>query len=382
MYKIRRSVDFTLLADDARSDVGGRHACLQHLPIMRQLTLPRVASLWLVCASLPLVFPRSAVAQWPRDVPADGIAGYPKFFPDGRRIAFAFLSGPDAVSQLHSIRIDGTDERTLTAEQVHVLEVEFSRDGTRLVYRTTRRRTRPDDPRAEGLVSIKPDGTDSRVIATVPDGRLSMAGWSPDGKALLVMMRAGRGPDSVYLMNADGSNRRAVFEGSGRWLSDGIVIQTSRSMTGAQILVRESATSPGRSLSDMPFQFNMVASRDGRLVALQAGSAPPSGPGGGGQLYIMKRDGTGLRKVVDDASHIFNMSFSPDGSKLLFEDTRQNNTDLFVINVDGTGEHRLTTAPEDDAQPSWSPDGRQILFSSGHHVWLMNADGTAKRRIR
>lgn len=197
-----------------------------------------------------------------------------------------------------------------------------------------------------------------------------------------MLMRTGRGPDSTFIATTDGSSRRAVFEGSGGWLPDGRVTQMLRSMAGAQILIREALASPARPVSDMRFQFNMVPSRDGRLMALQAGSAPPTGPGAGGQLSVMKRDGTGLRTIVDDASHIFNVSFSPDGSKLLFEDTRDSNTDIFVVNVDGTGEHRLTTAPEDDASPSWSPDGRQILFSSGHHIWLMNADGTAKRRIR
>jgi Tol biopolymer transport system component len=153
-------------------------------------------------------------------------------------------------------------------------------------------------------------------------------------------------------------------------------------MTGAQILVHETPASPGRSITDMRFQSGLATSRDGRLIAMQAGSLPPMGPVGGGHLYVMKRDGTGMRQIVDDASHIYNISFSPDGSKLLFEDTRGGNMDIFVINVDGSGERRLTTAPEDDQLPSWSPDGRMILYSSGHHIWVMNADGTATRRIR
>jgi len=332
--------------------------------------------------TLALLHAAPAAAQWPRQVPADGIAGYPSFFPDGRRIAYAFLAGPDAASQLHSVRIDGSDDRTLTAEKDHVLEVGFARDGKRLVYRATRRRASADDPRSERLVSINPDGSDPRIIMSVPDGRVSLGGWSPDGTELMATMRVGRGSDSVYLVNADGSNRRAVFDGYGAWLADGSVIQTLRGMTGAQILIHETPASPGRSITDMRFQSSLVTSRDGRLIAMQAGSLPPVGPLGGGHLYVMKRDGTGMRQIVDDASHIYNISFSPDGSKLLFEDTRDGNMDIFVINVDGTGERRLTAGPEDDQLPSWSPDGRQILFSSASHVWIMNADGTAKRRIR
>lgn len=335
-----------------------------------------------VSVTLALLCATPAAAQWPKQVPADGIAGYPMFFPDGQRIAYAFLAGPDGASQLHSIRIDGSDDRTLTAEKDHVLEVGFARDSRRLVYRTTRRRTGPDDPRSERLVSIDPDGSDPRVILSISDGRVSPAGWSPDGKELMATMRAGRGSDSVYIVSADGSNRRALFEGYGAWLADGSVTQTIRGVTGAQILIHETPASPGRSMTDMRFQTSLAVSRDGRLIAMQAGSLPPLGPLGGGHLYVMRRDGTAMRQIIDDASHIYNVSFSPDGSKLLFEDTRDGNMDIFVINVDGTGERRLTTAPEDDQLPSWSPDGRQIVFSSGQHVWLMNADGTAKRRIR
>jgi hypothetical protein len=50
--------------------------------------------------------PTPAAAQWPPSIPAGGIASYPAVSPDGQHIVFAFLSGPDTVSQLHSIRFD------------------------------------------------------------------------------------------------------------------------------------------------------------------------------------------------------------------------------------------------------------------------------------
>jgi len=323
-----------------------------------------------------------AAAQWPRPVPPGGVAGYPSFFPDGQRIAFAFVPGPDSVSQLHSIRVDGTDDRTLTAEAYHVLQAHFSPDGRRLVYRATRPTSPGGGDRSERLVSINPDGTDARVIVSV-SGRADFEGWSADGKQLMVSMRVGSASDSTYIMNADGTNRRALFDGAGQWLRDGHVVQSTRSMTGAQILVRDGPTSSPRPLiSEMRFQSGVASSADGRRLVVKAGSLPAMGPVGGGSVYVMNRDGSDPRKIIDDAGHVFNLSFSPDGSKVLFEDTREGNTDIYVANVDGSGERRLTAAAEDDALPSWSPDGRLILFTSGHHVWLMSADGSGKRQVR
>lgn len=205
-------------------------------------------------------------------------------------------------------------------------------------------------------------------------------GWSPDDKQLMVTTRIGQAPESTYIVNADGSNRRAVFDGMGQWLRDGRVVQMTRSMTGSQILVRDGPASAPRPLtSEGRFQFMMVPTPDGRRIVVQAGALPQQL--GGGTVYIMNRDGTGMRKLIDDAAHIFNLGISPDGTRIVFEDTRDKNTDIYVMDIDGSGERRLTTAPEADAQPRWSPDGKLILFTSGFHVWLMNADGSERRQL-
>ena len=48
---------------------------------------------------------------------------------------------------------------------------------------------------------------------------------------------------------------------------------------------------------------------------------------------------------------------SPDGARL----------DIFVVRPDGTGQRRLTTDPGTDMSPVWSPDGQRIAFVSELH---------------
>ncbi|MEP6917282.1 MAG: hypothetical protein ABJC89_16645 [Acidobacteriota bacterium] len=79
-------------------------------------------------------------------------------------------------------------------------------------------------------------------------------------------------------------------------------------------------------------------------------------------------------------------AWSPDGTKLAFMSSRDNgNPEIYVVNRDGTGLRRLTTHPENDASPTWSPTGNQIAFTSNRsgtpQIWIMNADGSEPRQL-
>jgi Tol biopolymer transport system component len=54
--------------------------------------------------------------------------------------------------------------------------------------------------------------------------------------------------------------------------------------------------------------------------------------------------------------------WSPDGQQLVFTGFNNGFSDLFIINRDGTGLRRLTDDKYADLHPSWSPDGSTIAF--------------------
>jgi Tol biopolymer transport system component len=54
--------------------------------------------------------------------------------------------------------------------------------------------------------------------------------------------------------------------------------------------------------------------------------------------------------------------WSPDGTRLVFTGFNNGFSDLFIINRDGTGLRRLTDDKYADLHPSWSPDGTTIAF--------------------
>ena len=57
-------------------------------------------------------------------------------------------------------------------------------------------------------------------------------------------------------------------------------------------------------------------------------------------------------------------TWSPDGRRIAFSGMAGGITDLYVVNRDGTGLRRLTNDGYGDFQPQWSPDGSTIAFAS------------------
>ena len=78
---------------------------------------------------------------------------------------------------------------------------------------------------------------------------------------------------------------------------------------------------------------------------------------------------------------------SPPSGQIAFE----RHGDIWIVDADGGHARRLTISSKTEQRPAWSPDGRTIAFiragtGNGYNVclneiWLMNADGTNKRRV-
>jgi Tol biopolymer transport system component len=85
----------------------------------------------------------------------------------------------------------------------------------------------------------------------------------------------------------------------------------------------------------------------------------------------------------------FDPAWSPDGSQVVYRDSRRGinvDDEIFVVNADGTGATNLSNNPADDWGPDWSPDGRTIVFNSTRDGlpmggYLMAPDGSDVRRI-
>jgi Tol biopolymer transport system component len=134
-------------------------------------------------------------------------------------------------------------------------------------------------------------------------------------------------------------------------------------------------------------------SRDGRLIAFASARPYPKGEGGH-ELYVMRADGTGVRRLTRTKrwTEDIQPSFSPDGRHLAFA-RKEGFFELFRIRVaDGGGLKQLTSWTDrgidmegDDNGPDWSPDGKRLSFVSdkAKHSALatIDANGGDRREV-
>jgi len=100
-------------------------------------------------------------------------------------------------------------------------------------------------------------------------------------------------------------------------------------------------------------------------------------------LYVMNADGSHLVRLTPFSGLV--ASWSPDGSKIVFNSRRDGFSQLYVMNADGSQITRLTHTASDESDPAWSPDGSKIAFVSQRdgngQIYLMHSDGTHQQAL-
>ena len=85
-----------------------------------------------------------------------------------------------------------------------------------------------------------------------------------------------------------------------------------------------------------------------------------------GQIYLVRPNGHGLRRLTHRRHGAGGAAWSPDGRRILFSSAgRRGGVHVFVKRLGG-GARQLTHGPDTYAYPAWSPDGRRIAAVRGH----------------
>ena len=193
-------------------------------------------------------------------------------------------------------------------------EPEWSPDGAWILFDSDREGSRD-------LYVVRVDGTGLKQL-TDSGAKEDHGAWSPDGKRIAYQHEAGGNTD-VYVMNADGSGKRRLTDHAARdgwpdWSPDGerIVFSSDRE-------------------------------------------------GGKRSIYVMNGDGTGqrrlLRGLVDGNGT--DPAWSADGGWIAFGSDHFGASDLFVMRSDGSDVRRVVGTLYNDERPVWSADGDGLIYS-------------------
>ncbi|KQT94303.1 hypothetical protein ASG49_05275 [Marmoricola sp. Leaf446] len=136
-----------------------------------------------------------------------------------------------------------------------------------------------------------------------------------------------------------------------------------------------------------------------RRIAFDSNRADPD-PGdevGINDVFTMRADGSGVRRVTGGDGYAGDPSWTPGGRRLLFvsdEGDYPAGQGVYSSRPDGSGLRRVTTLPAgagSDTAPKASPDGRRIVFTryvptgTGEEtsaLHLVDPDGSHLRRLR
>ncbi|BAJ65162.1 TolB family protein [Anaerolinea thermophila] len=114
-----------------------------------------------------------------------------------------------------------------------------------------------------------------------------------------------------------------------------------------------------------------------------------AGDGQGTSIYLIRPDGSGLRKLASRAAEPV---WSPDGSQIYFFSNLTGQVEIWRIRRDGSGLQQVSSLyPQVNVDHSLriSPDGAQLAFYGvgpevaeyGTEIYVLNVDGSNLRSI-
>jgi Tol biopolymer transport system component/DNA-binding winged helix-turn-helix (wHTH) protein len=248
---------------------------------------------------------------------------YPRFSPDGRRIAFIRWQNGSS-SDIYLLTLGSGELRQLTFDQKRIPDLQWGRNGEELYFISNREES-------NRLWRVAIDGGEPELISRAPVD-LENISLSPNGEVLAFTQSLNDTVIDLLDLPVSGGS---VGAGGTPSVARSCTINSSRG-------------------DDTP-RF----SPDGSRIAFVSNRT------GWEEIWIANRDCSNAYQLTYlEQLGVGSPRWSPDSQTIVFDRHQDGNTDIFTIRANGTDLRRLTTDSAIENMPSWSADGRWIYFGS------------------
>jgi TolB protein len=282
----------------------------------------------------------------------------PSWSGDGSRVVYDRGRGADRRAYEPLQRVFS---RLASFELFHLASMSaYSHDGRRLALSERVIVDGVSSNNVQGVKVMAADGSQGHRIFFEPKTAAMSPKWSPDDRSIVVGVGGGfqtrNTPARIVMMNTDGSN------------------------------VRTLTSAPGAGFPSL--------SPDGKRLVFRVWGSGADERG----LRVLTLASGEITRLTSSEYDTF-PGWSPTADLIAFSSWRGGDYDIYTIRPDGSGEKRLTTSPGNDAHSSWSLDGQYLMFSSSRmgfkdeaplfdgqpqpygEIFLMRADGSDQRQI-
>ena len=267
--------------------------------------------------------------------------------------------------------------RPLTTYPGSELQPSFSPDGSSVAFVWLKEGER------YGHIYVKLLGSEAPSRLTAGTAEELSPAWSPDGR-WIAFIRHTDAQSSVHVIPAIGGSEQEIYKlpnnhvwdyGGLAWTPDGkaLIFPQQANPQAASELVE--VTIDGRtvhSLTSPPEGWNgdwtPAVSPDGTKLAFARGPE-----GSVYDIYVMRLPSGKPQRVTNDNRLIVGLTWSADGSSLIFSSNRSGSISLWRVSAQGgTPEHE--PAGGDNAySPSIARQGNRLVYSHGSATWSILA---------
>jgi Tol biopolymer transport system component len=309
--------------------------------------------------------------------------------PDGKQILFLRweLQGQQAVTGVWTVSPDGSGLRQIHKIPDQLNWPRFSPDGRRVAAANISQGGSP-----AAIYLFDPDGKESPRAVASETGAISSPAWS--GNEELIYSR---------VLSASGTVVGAAGQVVARDLRSGkseTLLHVASTGYSMDVLSDGRLVFDTASSAENLREIALTGSKPGEARWLTHGRAtdrqPCYSPDGQWVVFSSNRSGnldlwevstsTGsLRRLTDDAAEDWDPGFTPDGKKLLWSSNRSGPFEIWIADADGANARQLSRDGADAENPTSSPDGQWIFYNSGHPkkrgLWKIRSDGSQASQI-